>query len=102
MIQPGVSIGDFNTFNISAVLGPLAIVHNFCTVNALTMIASQAEVNDYCYIGMGAKIMQRIVLATGSIVGANAFVNKSSEPWSTLVGLPAKMVKLKKDPFLEV
>ena len=100
VIQAGVSIGNFNTFNIGAIMGPLATVHNFCTVNAVVMIASESVVNDFCYIGMGAKILQRNVLATGTIVGANAFVNKASEPWSTVVGLPARVVKRKENPPL--
>ena len=101
VIQAGVSIGNFNAFNIGAIVGPLATVRNFCTVNAVVMIASESVVNDFCYIGMGAKVLQRNVLATGTIVGANAFVNKASEPWSTVVGLPAREIKRREDPFLE-
>ena len=93
VIQPGATIGDFNTFNIGAIVGPLAEVGDFCTVNAVVMIASESVVSDFCYIGMGAKILQRTMLAQGTVVGANAFVNRPSEPWSTVVGLPARTVK---------
>lgn len=99
VIQAGVSIGEFNTFNIGAIMGPLATVHNFCTVNAVTMIASESIVNDFCYIGMGAKVLQRTTLEEGTVVGANAFVNRPSEPWSTVVGLPAKTIKHIENPL---
>lgn len=99
VVQPGVRIGSFNSFNISAVLGPLCEVTDFCTVNAMVMVASEAKVAPYCYLGMGAKILQRVELAPGTTVGANAFVNRSSEPWSTVVGLPGKTVKVGVDPF---
>lgn len=95
VIQAGATIGDFNTFNIGAMMGPLATVRDFCTVNAVAFIASGSVVNDFCYIGMGAKILQRTVLATGTVVGANAFVNEATKPWSTVVGLPARAVKRK-------
>ncbi len=100
VIQAGVLVGNFTTFNISAIMGPLSAVYDFCTVNAGVMIASETIVHDYCYIGMGAKIVQRITLAEGTVVGANAFVNKTSEPWTTVVGLPAVQVKQKQNPFL--
>ena len=99
IIQAGVTIGNFNTFNISAVMGPLSAVYDFCTVNALTMIASEAVVNNYVYIGMGAKIMQRIQIAIGITIGANAVVNKEPVQWSTVVGVPAREIKQAKNPF---
>jgi sugar O-acyltransferase (sialic acid O-acetyltransferase NeuD family) len=99
VVQAGVSIGNFNTFNIASILGPLAQVRNFCTVNATVMIASQAVVKDYSYIGMGAKIKEKITISKGSTVGANAFVNSEHEAWSIMVGLPAKVIKRNKQPI---
>lgn len=99
VIQAGVRIGNFNSLNINAIMGPLSILHNFCTLNAHTMIASETEVQDYTYIGMGANILQRLAIPTGVTVGANAVVTKTPEAWTTLVGVPAKEIKRRPDPF---
>ena len=99
VIQAGVTIGDFNTFNISAVMGPMSAIHDFCTVNAHTMIASETVVNSYVYIGMGAKVIQRLEIATGLTIGANAVVNKKTNEWCTVVGVPAKQIKQRSNPF---
>lgn len=99
VVQPGAKIGSFNTFNISAVVGPLAIVHDYCTVNALTMIASGADLGSFSYVGMGAKIRERTAVGEGVIVGANAFVNRECEAWTTVIGLPAKKMKDRPCPF---
>lgn len=99
VIQPEAKIGDFNKFNISSIVGPRAQVENYCTINALTMIASTAKVEDYSYIGMGATVMNKIVVSRGTIVGANAFVNKQFEEWSTVVGVPARKLKVRPNPF---
>lgn len=99
VIQPEAKIGDFNKFNISSIMGPKSQVGNFCTINALTMIASTAKVEDYSYIGMGATVMNKIVVSSGTMVGANAFVNKQFEEWSTIVGVPARKLKVRPNPF---
>ncbi len=99
VLQAGVHVGDFNLFNMAAVAGPMAEIGNFCTINGHVMVASEAHVGDYCYIGMGAQIMQRLVLAPGSTVGANAFVHGNTQSWTTVFGSPAKVIKRRKDPF---
>ena len=46
---------------------------------------------DNIYLGPGAKIFGRVVIADGCKIGANAVVNKSCEQKnSVLVGVPAQ------------
>ncbi len=101
VLQAGVQIGDFNAFNMAAVFGPLAEVRSYCTINAHVMLASGAVAEDFCYIGMGAKVNYRLTLGQGTKVGANAFVTKPTEPWTTVFGLPAKVIRRASDPFAD-
>ena len=98
VLQAGVEVGNFNSFNVAAVMGPVAKVHDFCTVNAQAMIASGAEAEDFAYIGMGAKIKQRTRVAKGTRVGANAFVSRPTAPWTTVFGVPARKIAERDDP----
>ena len=98
VIQAGCTVGEFNTFNIASTMGPLAEVENFCTINSHVMLASGSLTRDRCYVGMGAMIRERIELATGTIVGANSFVNAPTEAGSTVVGLPAKPIHSNQQP----
>lgn len=54
-----------------------------------------ATVADYCIIGMGAIILDKAKVGTGSIVGAGAVVTAGTEipPNSLVLGMPAKVVK---------
>lgn len=92
VFQPGVTVGSYNTFNIAALMGPLAQVGNYCAINTHVMLASESVLGDNCYVGMGAKILQRLNVAEGTIIGACAFVNKEFPAWSTVVGVPARLV----------
>ena len=54
-----------------------------------------ATIQDRCLIGMGAIIMDDVVIGEGSIVGAGAVVppNMIIPPRSLVLGLPAKIVR---------
>jgi sugar O-acyltransferase (sialic acid O-acetyltransferase NeuD family) len=101
VLQAGVRVGDFNAFNMAAVFGPLAEVRSYCTINSQVMLASGTIADDYCYVGMGAKVNYRLHLGRGTKVGANAFVTKSTDPWTTVFGLPAKVIRRGSDPFAD-
>lgn len=45
------------------------------------------------WIGAGALILAGVTIGQGSVVGAGAVVTKSCEPYSVLMGVPARVVK---------
>ena len=46
--------------------------------------------------------MPNVVLAEGSVVGANSVITKDTEPWTVYVGSPAKPIKKRnKESILE-
>ena len=63
-----------------------------------------ATIEDRCLIGMGAIIMDDVVVGEGSIVGAGAVVppNMIIPPRSLVVGLPAKIVRQTTDEELKM
>ncbi|WP_317011724.1 serine O-acetyltransferase [Niallia taxi] len=52
------------------------------------------HIGDGVYIGVGAKILGDIVVGDNSLIGANAVVVKDVPPNSTVVGIPAKVIKV--------
>ena len=46
-------------------------------------------------VGVNCSVMPGVVLAEGSVVGANSLVTKSTEPWTVYIGSPAKPVRLR-------
>lgn len=50
-------------------------------------------IEDGVWIGAGAVIMPGITLGKGTVIGANAVVTKSTDPYSIMVGVPAKKIK---------
>lgn len=49
------------------------------------------------WIGAQAIIKQGVRIGNGAVIGANSFVNKDVEPFSIVVGSPAKLLKYRFD-----
>lgn len=57
-------------------------------------IQLRPELGDNVTLGAGSKILGGIYLAQNVTVGANAVVLQSIEPFSTAVGIPARVVRI--------
>jgi carbonic anhydrase/acetyltransferase-like protein (isoleucine patch superfamily) len=71
-----------------------------CTIGARVAIGHRAivhgaTVHDDCLIGMGCILLNRVVVGSGSIVGAGAVCREGMEipPYSLVVGVPAKVIR---------
>jgi carbonic anhydrase/acetyltransferase-like protein (isoleucine patch superfamily) len=81
-VDPGVPV----TIGTRVAVGHRAIVHG-------------ATVHDDCLIGMGAILLNRVVVGSGSIVGAGALCPEGMEvpPDSVVLGVPARVVRATTD-----
>ena len=54
------------------------------------------------WIGSGCIIKQGIRIGDGAVVGANSFVNKDVEPFSIVVGSPARHLKYRFEKDVQI
>lgn len=50
-------------------------------------------IEDQCWLGTGAKVMDGVTIGHGSVIGAGAVVTRDIPPYSIAVGVPAKVLK---------
>ncbi|GAB6044629.1 serine O-acetyltransferase [Caminibacter profundus] len=104
-IHPAASIGEnvFIDHGIGVVIGETAIVGNNVTIYqgvtlggvSLNPGKRHPTIEDDCIIGAGAKVLGNIIIGKGSKIGANSVVVKDVPPYSTVVGIPGKVIKRK-------
>jgi sugar O-acyltransferase (sialic acid O-acetyltransferase NeuD family) len=99
ILYPGVSInyesviGDFVIMNMNCAVG-----HN-CTVESYTTLAPGVNLGGYTHIeesasiGIGVSTIQKVRVGKSSIVGGQSMLVKNVTPGSTVVGVPAKVIK---------
>lgn len=59
-------------------------------------------IKKHSIIGAGCIIMPNLTVEEGTAVGAMSFVNRSTEPWSIYVGIPAKKIKNRRRDLLRL
>ena len=104
-IHPGANIGEnvFIDHGIGVVIGETSIIGNNVTIYqgvtlggvSLNPGKRHPTIEDDVIIGAGAKILGNIVIGKGSKIGANSVVVKDVPPYSTVVGIPGKVIKRK-------
>jgi len=104
-IHPGADIGEnvFIDHGIGVVIGETAIIGNNVTIYqgvtlggvSLNPGKRHPTIEDDVTIGAGAKILGNITIGKGSKIGANSVVVKDVPPYSTVVGIPGKVIKRK-------
>lgn len=90
-----VKIGDDVVFSADVMITDNN--HSYNEVNKSVMYqpleVKETIVGDYCFIGMGAKIMAGTKLGNNCIVGSNSVVVGEFQNFSVLAGVPAKVIK---------
>jgi len=104
-IHPASTIGKrvFIDHGIGVIIGETAIIGDDVTVYqgvtlggvSLNKGKRHPTIENNVIIGGGAKVLGDIIIGEGSKIGANSVVVKDVPPHSTVVGIPAKIIKRK-------
>ncbi len=54
-------------------------------------------IEDDCWLGTGVKVLDGVTIGTGSVIGAGAVVSRNIPPYSVAVGVPARVIKSRKE-----
>ncbi|MDQ7016051.1 MAG: serine O-acetyltransferase [Gammaproteobacteria bacterium] len=107
-IHPGATLGRrvFIDHGMGVVIGETAEVHDDVTLYQGVTLGGTSwnkgkrhpTLEKGVVVGAGAKVLGPITLSAGVKVGSNAVVVKSVEANATVVGIPGRVVKKKKEP----
>jgi sugar O-acyltransferase (sialic acid O-acetyltransferase NeuD family) len=56
-------------------------------------LAGRVNVADFAFVGIGATVIQCLTIGRASVVGAGAVVLQDVEPFTTVVGVPARTIR---------
>lgn len=99
-----ITIGQYTNVQDGAILhgdpGVPTILEDYVTIGHRAVIHS-AHIERGCLIGIGAIILNGVIVGTESIIGAGSVVTKNVPPRSLAVGVPAKKIKEVSDTQVE-
>lgn len=107
-IHPACTIGRFvfidHAFGVvigeTSIIGDNVVIYQGVTLGGVSLSSGKRHptIGNNCVIGSGAKILGNITIGENSKIGSNSVVIKDVPSYSTAVGVPAKIIKRKKDP----
>ena len=85
----GVVIGE------TSIIGNNVLIYHGVTLGGTSLKKGKRHptINNDAIIGAGAKILGPITIGRQSRVGANAVVTRNVESFTTVMGIPAKVIK---------
>lgn len=98
IISPNVHIGKYFHANRFSQIAHDCKIGNYVTFAPQVNCNGNVHVHDYVYVGTGAIIKngtkdRPLVIGEGSIIGMGAVITKDVEPYTTMIGNPAKKMK---------
>ncbi len=103
-IHPAAIIGNrvFIDHGMGVVIGETAVIGNDCTIyqgvtlggTSLIKHKRHPTLGNDVIVSAGAKVLGNINIGDGVNIGANAVVLHDIPPYSTAVGIPAKVIKI--------
>jgi sugar O-acyltransferase (sialic acid O-acetyltransferase NeuD family) len=89
-------IGNSVILNTGCIVDHESIIANSAHICPGAKLAGRVIVDSGAFVGIGATVIQNVRIGTDAIVGAGAVVIKDVPPAITVVGVPARILKLPK------
>ena len=93
VVNADASLGVNTIVNTGAIVEHGCVIGDHVHIASGARLASGVHVGTYAHIGLGASIRQKITIGEGAVVGAGAVVVDDVEPWTVVVGVPARKLR---------
>lgn len=88
-----IEIGKHVLLNLGCTLTHDCKIGDFCGLMPSVNVSGEVQIEEEVYIGTGAKIIQQLTIGQRAIIGAGAVVIQNIPSDTTVVGVPAKVIK---------
>jgi UDP-perosamine 4-acetyltransferase len=93
VIQPSVKIGANVLVNTQACIDHDCVIEAHVHISPGVTLSGGVHVHDTAHVGAGATVIQQIDIGSEAVVGAGAVVVRDVAAGTTVVGVPARMIR---------
>lgn len=95
VVNSSAQIGKHCIINTASVVEHDCKIADFVHISPNAALAGNVEVGEGTHIGIGANIIQGVKIGKWAIIGAGAIVIRDVPNYATVIGNPAKVIKIK-------
>lgn len=97
-----IGAGSFVDAGGGVKIGDYVMISHMVSINSQThpitppyhgLLQAPTVIRDHVWIGAGVIIMVGVEIGEGAIIGAGSVVTRSVDPWTIVVGTPAKVLR---------
>jgi sugar O-acyltransferase (sialic acid O-acetyltransferase NeuD family) len=88
-----IRVGDHVHVNLASTIGHNAEMNDFVTLAPGVRVSGWVTLEEGCYVGSGANIVDKRTVGAWSVIGAGSVVITDIPPHSTALGVPARVIK---------
>jgi len=92
-VHPFAHVKRMSYIHTAVVIGPKVTIGEAVTINSLCAISSNTKIGDYCYVGVGTKVIQKINIGKNATLGAGSVIIKDVPENCLAAGVPAEIKK---------
>lgn len=90
VVEPNSYVAEYCLINCGALVAHNSVVNRFVTIGPNVTISGWCKLEEGCFIGSGASILQRVRIGAWSKIGAGAVVTKDVPSGVVAKGIPAR------------
>ncbi|MBN1451813.1 MAG: acetyltransferase [Anaerolineales bacterium] len=88
-----IRVGNHVHINLDCTIGHDTIISDFTTLSPGTHVSGNVSFGEGCFVGTGANILEKKQIGAWSVIGAGSTVVKDVPANTTVVGVPAQVIK---------
>jgi len=94
ILTTDIKIGKHCIINLSCTIGHDLVLGDFCAIMPGVHLSGNITVGEGVLVGTGARILQNLSIGSNAKIGAGAVVTKDVSNGHTVVGIPARTMKV--------